>query len=205
MGVPAAERLGLLGGTFDPPHIGHLAAATRCREVLELDRVLLVVAFEPWQKTPWRRISPAEDRLALVEAAVDAAEGIEACRIEIDRGGPSYTIETVEELARRAEAAGRPAPEQFLIVGADLTASLSTWHRSEDLARAVTLVVVSRPSARAPQIPVGWRGIVVDGLEIEVSSSQVRSLLAAGESIEGLVPPAVERCIRARGLYAGGA
>src|SRR6185437_1684705 len=97
-----AERIGLLGGTFDPPHAGHLAAALACRDALALDRLLLVVANHPWQKAPQRRISPAEDRLAMVQAAVDGVPGLEVSRMEIDRGGPSYTIETVDALRQDA-------------------------------------------------------------------------------------------------------
>src|SRR5580700_10467910 len=114
------ERLGLLGGTFDPPTVGHVAAAVGSREQLALDRVLFVVANDPWQKSPRRAVSPAADRLAMVEAAIEGVEGAEVSRIELDRGGPSYSVETVEALARAATEGGAEAPEQFLIVGADV-------------------------------------------------------------------------------------
>jgi nicotinate-nucleotide adenylyltransferase len=204
MSVPGVrgERLGVLGGTFDPPHAGHVAAAAACRDRLGLDRVLFVVANDPWQKSPVRVISPAEDRLAMVAAAVEGIDGAEASRIELDRGGPSYTIETVEALAEAARAEGIPPPEVFLIVGADVVDTLSTWHRSGDLARAVTLVVVGRPGVETPRAVPGWRLEVVDGTGIDVSSSEVRTLVAEERPIGGLVPPAVEHCIALRGLYA---
>jgi nicotinate-nucleotide adenylyltransferase len=204
MSVPRgrAERLGLLGGTFDPPHVGHVAAARACRDGLTLDRVLFVVAHDPWQKSPVRAISPAEDRLAMVVAAVDGVEGAEASRIELDRGGPSYTIETVEALAGAARGRGVPPPEVFLIIGSDVVGTLSTWHRAGDLAKAVTLVVVGRPGIETPGAVPGWRVLVVDGTGIDVSSSEVRTLVAEGLPIGGLVPPSVEHCIRRRGLYA---
>ncbi|MGH9092540.1 MAG: nicotinate-nucleotide adenylyltransferase [Acidimicrobiales bacterium] len=186
-------RLGLLGGTFDPPHEGHLDAARRCRDALGLDRVLLVVANNPWQKAP---STPAADRYAMVEAAVEGVDGVEASRLELDRGGPSYTVETVEALA-----AGRPAPELALVVGADLVPDLGTWHRVDDLRRLVTLAVVSRPGSPRPAAP-GWRVVHVDGGGVDVSSSDVRERLARGLPVGGLVPPAVVRCIRRRGLYA---
>src|ERR1700728_1957786 len=192
------ERLGILGGTFDPPHSGHVAAAVGCRDVLGLDRVLFVVANDPWQKSPLRPISPAEDRLAMVRAAVEGIEGAEASSIELDRGGPSYTVETVEELVRLALASGAPPPDPFLIVGADVVDTLPTWHRVEDLARLVTLVVVGRPGVEAPTELDSWRLEVVGGTGVDVSSSEVRSLVADGQPIKGLVPGAVEHCIRRR-------
>lgn len=197
-----AERLGILGGTFDPPHAGHLAAARAARDALGLDRVLLVVANLPWQKAPSRTITGAEDRLAMVEAAVEGEPGLEASRLELDRGGPSYTIDTVEQLCREKAAAGRPAPELFLVVGADLVPTLDTWERPDDLRRLVTLVVVTRPRSPAPGTPTGWRTVQVDGGGVDVSSSDVRRLLAEGRPVGTAVPEAVVRCIRRRGLYA---
>ncbi len=199
---PRPERLGVLGGTFDPPHMGHVAAASACLEQLGLDRVLFVVANDPWQKSPVRDVTPAADRLAMVEAAVRSVPRAEASRIELDRGGPSYTVETVEALANSARAAGRPDPEQFLIVGADVIGSLPTWHRAACLAELVTLVVLRRPGAPGPDRVPGWRLEVVPGPELDLSSSEVREVLAAGRSAHGLVPEAVERYIEAHNLYA---
>ncbi|HVX20361.1 MAG TPA: nicotinate-nucleotide adenylyltransferase [Acidimicrobiales bacterium] len=198
------ERIGLLGGTFDPPHAGHLAAAVACRDALTLDRLLLVVANHPWQKAPQRRISPAEDRLAMVQAAVRGIPGLEVSRMEIDRGGPSYTVDTVDALRAEAAAAGRPAPEVFLIVGADLVGSLPTWERVDRLRQLVTLVVVSRPRSPAPPDPAGWQVVHLDGGGVDVSSSEIRALLAGGGAVDGLLPDAVIRCIRRRNMYAVG-
>jgi len=196
------ERLGLLGGTFDPPHAGHLAAARASVAELGLDRLLLVVANDPWQKSPHRSVTPAEDRFALVEAAVDGIDGLEASRVEIDRGGPSYTIETVLELLDDAARSGRPAPEIFLVVGADLVETLPTWERADELARLVRLAVVSRPGSVRPEVPAGWEAVAVAGQPVDVSSSGVRALLASGAPVAGLVPDGVIRCIRRRDLYA---
>src|SRR5271169_6912648 len=91
-------RIGIFGGTFDPVHVGHLVAATWAREALGLERVLLVVANVPWQKAGTRAVTPAEDRFLMVQAAVAGVAGLEASRVEIDRGGPSYTVDTVREL-----------------------------------------------------------------------------------------------------------
>jgi nicotinate-nucleotide adenylyltransferase len=198
-----AERVGILGGTFDPPHNGHAAAARAALDALRLDRLLLVVANDPWQKSGQRVISAAGDRLALTEALAAEVPRAEVSHLEIDRGGPSYSVDTAE--AVRAEAMGRGRPtELFLIVGADLVGELETWHRAEDLKDLVTLAVVSRPTSPAPALPPGWRVVRLDGPLVSVSSSEVRDRIAAGHPVEGLVPEGVIRCIRRRGLYAVG-
>ena len=117
----AFVRLGVFGGTFDPPHVGHLVTAVNVRHALALDRVLLVVANVPWQKVGERTVSPAEDRLAMVEAAARGVAGLEVSRLEIDRGGPSYTADTLGELRR-----AHPRAELFLIVGSDAAGAPSS-------------------------------------------------------------------------------
>jgi nicotinate-nucleotide adenylyltransferase len=194
--LPARSRIGIFGGTFDPPHVGHAAAARAAVDALSLDRLLLVVANDPWQKSPTRPITPAEDRFAMAEALAEGLPGVEASRMEIDRGGPSYTIETVDELGG--------GPEIVLVVGADLVPDLGTWERVDQLRRLVTLAVVSRPTAARPPAPAGWRTEWVDGPKVDVSSSAVRAALAAGDPVENMVPEAVIRCMRLRNLYAVG-
>lgn len=194
-----AERIGIFGGTFDPVHVGHLVAALEARQTLALDRVLLVVANDPWQKSGSRVVTPAEDRYAVVEAAVEDVAGLEASRLEIDRGGPSYTIDTVQELA-----AAHGAAELFLIVGADVAAELGTWERAEALSRAVTLVVVERGGVSSGEDPVGWRVVRLSIPALEISSSDLRRRLAEDRTVEFLVPEPAIRCIRRRGLYASG-
>ena len=140
----------------------------------------------------------------MVAAAVEGVPGLEASRIEIDRGGPSYTVDTVEQLRAASIANGEPPPELFVIVGADLVESLPTWERVGELAALVTLAVVSRPRSPGPTVPPGWRAEIVESPGIDVSSSEVRVRLAEGRSVEGLVPDAVVHCIRQRDLYAVG-
>jgi nicotinate-nucleotide adenylyltransferase len=195
------ERIGVFGGTFDPPHNGHAAAAHAVVAALELDRLLLVVANDPWQKSPTRAISAAEDRFALAEAMAAQIPGAEASRLEIDRGGPSYSVETVEQVLA-AHPSDRPAPEIFLVVGADLAPDLDTWERAEDLKALVTVAVVSRPSTPTPVVPPGWRVVSVDGPAVDVSSSEVRHRLLRGETVNEMVPEAVIHCIARRALYA---
>jgi nicotinate-nucleotide adenylyltransferase len=204
--APAPERIGLFGGTFDPPHVGHVAAARAVQDALHLDRLLLVVANDPWQKSSSRHITPAEDRFAMAQALAEEIPGAEASRLEIDRGGPSYTVMTAEALLAEAAAAGRPPPELFLVVGADLVPGLETWERVGDLRQLVTLAVVSRPPASPAALPAppGWRVERVGGPLVDVSSSAVRQALRRGAPIESLVPPAVVHCIRRRNLYAVG-
>jgi nicotinate-nucleotide adenylyltransferase len=199
-GPEPVRRIGILGGTFDPPHIGHAAAAKAVVDALALSRLLLVVANDPWQKSPTRTITPAEDRFAMTQALAESLPGVEASRMEIERGGPSYTVMTVEALLRE-EPAGT---EIVLVVGADLVPDLGTWERVDDLRRLVTLAVVSRPTMPRPTAPEGWRVEWVDGPQVDVSSSGVRSVLAEGGPIEGLVPSEVIRCMALRNLYAVG-
>ena len=194
------ERVGLLGGTFDPPHCGHVAVATSCVRALDLDRVLLVVANEPWQKVPLRSVTPAEDRFAMVEAIAPLVPAAEPSRIEIDRGGPSYTADTVDQLRAEAARRGRSL-DLYLIVGSDLVDSLDTWRRVEDLRASVTLAVAARPHSVALP-PPGWETVFVADDAVDVSSSEVRERLERGLPVDGLVPEEVIRCICSRGLYA---
>lgn len=194
-----AERIGVFGGTFDPPHVGHFVAAVNVRHSLRLDRVLLVVANEPWQKVGTRTITPARDRLAMVEAAVADVAGLEASAVEIERGGQSYTADTLEELAACYPGAGL-----FLIVGADVADDLETWERWEVIRDLATLVVVNRPGAEmaAPPAGAGWRVASVAIPALEISSTDLRARAADGRPLDYLVPPGAIRCIRERGLYA---
>jgi nicotinate-nucleotide adenylyltransferase len=192
-------RIGLFGGTFDPIHVGHLVAAVNVRHELNLDRLLLVVANQPWQKEGMRSITPAEDRFAMVEAAVGGVSGLEAARIEIDRGGPSYTADTVSEIA-----ASEPDASLFVVVGADVADVLDTWERGEVIAGLATLVVVNRPGAvRTAPLPA-WRVVEVEVPALEVSSTDLRARAADGRPLDYLVPESVVQTIRTRSLYADG-
>ena len=193
------ERIGVFGGTFDPPHVGHLVTAVNVRHACRLDRVLLVVNGVPWQKIGSREISPAEDRFALVVAAVADVDGLEASRMEIDRGGLSFTADTLAELL-----AEDPERELFVILGSDAAAGLPTWSRSEEVRDSSTIVVVDRPGA-ATQPPLqGWRWERVEVPRLEVSSTDLRARVSDGRPLDYLVTHEVVDCIDARGLYRDG-
>lgn len=195
------ERIGIFGGTFDPIHVGHLVAAVNARHALQLDRVIMMVANVPWQKAGIRAVSTAEDRLALVEAAVGGVPGVEAGTQEIERGGESYTADTLAEMAAK-----NPDDELFLIIGWDVAPVLTSWERWEEVQRLATLVVVNRPDYRPPPalVEAGWRVAEVTVPNLEISSSDLRARAAEGRPLDYLVPAAGVRCIRARGMYAGG-
>jgi nicotinate-nucleotide adenylyltransferase len=179
-------------------HVGHLAAAVNVRHALSLERVLLVVANIPWQKAGERSVTDAEDRYALVQSAAVGLEGIEASRLEIDRGGPSYTADTLSELAGR-----HPGAELFLVVGSDVVSELHTWERADEVGRHSTLVAVARPGVTVTPPPPSWRMEVVEVPALDVSSTDLRARVAAGRPIDVLVPAGAVREIRRRGLYAG--
>jgi nicotinate-nucleotide adenylyltransferase len=194
-----AARIGVFGGTFDPIHVGHLVAAVNARHAMRLDRVLMVVANVPWQKED-RVVTPAEDRLAVVEAAVGGVPGLEANRMEIDRGGPSYTADTIAALSEMY-----PQSELFLIVGWDVAGELTTWERWETIQRLCTLLVVNRPGVGGrPRglAGTGWRLAEVVVPNLEISSTDLRARAADGRPLDYLIPEAAVHCIRSRGLYA---
>ena len=191
----APRRIGIFGGTFDPPHVGHLVAAIDARQALDLDVVLLVVANAPWQKVGSRQVSPASDRFAMVEAAVADAPGLEVSDIEMARGGLSYTADTLKAMAQR-----HPGAELFLVLGNDAAAGFATWERHEEVAERAHLVVVDRPGTPTP-IDDGFSWTRVDIPELEISSTELRQRVAEGRSIRYLTPEGVATCIEERGLY----
>lgn len=187
------ERVGILGGTFDPPHVGHTAMAQGVRRALGLDRVLFIVANVPWQKASDQVVTAAEDRFAMVSAALAGEEGLKASRLEIDRGGVTYTVDSLEQLRRE-----RPGDELFLIIGADVVARLASWHRADELDAMCAIVAVPRPGAPRSNRPgVQW----VEVATPDVSSTTVRARVAVGDSIDDLVAPAVRVLIASRGWY----
>jgi nicotinate-nucleotide adenylyltransferase len=188
-------RIGVFGGTFDPPHIAHLLVAMDARDALGLDEVLLVVAGEPWQKSGLRSISPAEVRLEMTRLAVEGVDRLSACDLEVRRGGSSYTVDTLRELHD-----ARPGAELLLILGADAAAGLHTWDRAEGLAGLCSIVVADRPGTIEP-VPEGFEVGRLEVPRLDLSSTELRDRVATGRSVRFLVPDAVRSFIESRGLY----
>lgn len=176
--------------------MGHLVTAVNVRHALALDEVILMVANVPWQKEGTRSITPAEDRWAMVDAAVRDVPGLVAGRTEIDHGGPSFTADTLALLARE-----RPDAALFTIVGDDAAAGLPTWDRFEEVVARSSMVVVDRPGE-----PVRLDGdiewIHVEVPRLEVSSTDLRARFTDGRPLDYLVIDPVLEVIAARGLYA---
>jgi nicotinate-nucleotide adenylyltransferase len=188
-------RVGIFGGSFDPVHNAHVALARVALTQLGLDEVRWVPASQAWQKS--RTMTPAADREAMVRLAIAGEPRFVLERCELARGGNSFTLDTVKEL-RAAE----PGTEWFLILGQDQYAGLHTWRDWRELVGLVTLVIAPRPDAATvdPQVANTPHRTVELPL-MKDSSTDIRELLAAGESIEALVPPAVARYIEQHHLY----
>jgi nicotinate-nucleotide adenylyltransferase len=195
---PSPQRLGLLGGTFDPPHRGHLAAALAVRDALGLDRVDFLVANDPWQKSGDRDVTSAAIRLQMVRALTDDVDGIGVDDREVRRGGPTYTVETLEELAIEC-----PGTDVFMIVGQDTADRIHTWHRHEDLLALSTLVIVNREQ-NAQHVPAALADARVQFVSmplIDVSSTSVRAAAGSGDDVSGMTSAGVADIVRANGLY----
>lgn len=190
------RRIGIFGGTFDPIHRAHLAVAAAARTHADLDLVLFVVAGMP----PHKRhdvAESAEHRLRLVEAAVSGQAGLAVSRIELDRDGPSYTVDTLQELE-----AVYPGAAFFLIIGEDSLVDLPKWHAPEGILNRAHLLVVPRPEPHAP-IPESLAGhyTLLPFQEDVTSSTEVRRRLAEDEALDDLIPDAVAEVIRQEGYY----
>jgi nicotinate-nucleotide adenylyltransferase len=186
-----------MGGTFDPIHLGHLRAAENAREALALERVLFVPAGLPPHK-PAGALSSATDRFAMVALAAATHPLFVPADLEIRRDGPSYTAETLTELARE-----RPEDELYLIVGADTLPEMSTWREPERVFSLCTVAVAARPGGNDGKgtAPAGARVVAVPGPGLGVSATTVRQRVREGQSVRYLVPDAVADYIAKRRLY----
>lgn len=205
--APADRRVGILGGTFDPIHYGHLVIAEEVCEALSLDRVLFVPAAVPPHKIGLS-ITPAEHRAAMVELAIAGNPGFAVSRIELEREGPSYTADTLETLAGEAVRQG-VARDLFFILSTEALAGLAGWHDPDRILSMCRLAVVQRPGTAVPTRPelearFGERAeriMLVETVPLAHSASAVRARAATGRSIRYLVPPAVEAYICDHRLY----
>jgi len=199
-------KFGLLGGTFDPIHLGHLIIAETVREHLKLSKVIFIPAGQPWLKAD-REITAAEHRLRMVEIAISGNPYFEVSTYEIDKPGPSYSVDTVAYERSRIG----PDAELYFIVGCDALAELPRWHEPARLVAMCRLVGVGRPSVPKPKIKALEEAIpgisprinLLDEPQISISSSEIRERVGAGISIRYLVPPEVEDYIYEHKLYKG--
>lgn len=189
-------RIGVFGGTFDPPHVGHLVTAVNVRHALDLDLMLLMVNNVPWQKVGSRPITPARDRLAMVAAAVADVDRLEAGDHEIEAGGHSFTADTLATLG-----AEYPGAELFTVVGDDAAAGIRTWERADEVISRSRMVVVDRPGEHVElDADVDW--VRVEVPRLEVSSTDLRARWNDGRPLDYLVTDEVLAVVAERGLYA---
>ena len=197
-------RLGLLGGTFDPVHLGHVAVAQAVAEQLNLDQVWFLPAGQPWMRRG-ERLAPAQQRREMVELAVRSNPRFALCAAELDRPGDTYTVDTLEQL--RSDQGDDD--ELFFIMGADTLVGFSQWKDPARILELATVVVARRPgydretlTALEAQVPgVAQRIRMLQTPLLEVSATEVRRRTSDGQSIHDLVPSAVAEYIEARGLY----
>jgi nicotinate-nucleotide adenylyltransferase len=185
-------RLGILGGTFDPIHLGHLRAAESAREALALESVAFVPAHVPPHRA--QTAASARDRFAMVALATAGNPRFGVSDVELERAGPSYTVDTLRELRAKT-----PGAELVLIVGGDTFPEMGTWRDHETVFSLATVAVVGRPGAAA--LPDGSRAVTVEGVGLPISSSEIRCRVAQRRSIRYLVADAVAEYIEKRGLY----
>jgi nicotinate-nucleotide adenylyltransferase len=195
-------RIGVLGGTFDPIHLGHLAVAKAALECAHLDRVLFVPSAQPPHRAV--AVAPAEDRLAMTRLAIQGEPNFDVTDVEVRRGGRSYTVDTLSELQHAF-----PNDELFLILGWDAARLFRTWHEPERVSDLASVVIVDRPGLEPPK-PSELGGLKIDPVRVvlchartpDVSGSALRRAIAVGQPpVTGQLPPAVERYIAEHRLY----
>jgi nicotinate-nucleotide adenylyltransferase len=189
-------RLGVLGGTFDPPHVGHLLAASDAFEALSLDKLLFVPAKVPPYKSRTVQASP-DQRLRMLELTIGGDARFEASRLELDRDGLSFTVDTLQTLSEST-----PEPSLFMLIGEDLATQIASWRDAARIAELATIVVLvratsSEQSALETTLPM----MRLQTRRIELSSTEIRDRVRAGRSIHGFVTDAVSAFIDAAGLY----
>ncbi|CAN3980617.1 nicotinate-nucleotide adenylyltransferase [Kitasatospora purpeofusca] len=195
--APAKRRVGVMGGTFDPIHHGHLVAASEVASAFHLDEVIFVPTGQPWQKSD-REVTPAEDRYLMTVIATAENPQFSVSRIDIDREGPTYTVDTLRDLR-----ALHPDADLFFITGADALAQILSWRDSEELFSLAHFIGCTRPGHVLTDagLPVGGVSLV-EVPALAISSTDCRDRVAKGEPVWYLVPDGVVRYIDKRALYA---
>jgi nicotinate-nucleotide adenylyltransferase len=188
-------RVGLYGGSFDPPHLGHWMVAHAAREEAGLDRLLVIPAAQSPFK-PGRQPAPAAHRCAMLRLTFAGDPWVELDESELSRGGISYTVDTVRACRKRL-----PADDLFYLIGADNVESLPAWREASALAELVQFLIIPRPGEAPSPLPTGFSGQLLNGHGVDVSSSEVRSRIASGRPFDHLLRPGVPDLIRNNRLY----
>jgi nicotinate-nucleotide adenylyltransferase len=198
MTVGRAQRIGVLGGTFDPIHNGHLVAASEVAHALELQEVIFVPTGQPWQKED-RHLSPSEDRYLMTVIATAFDPLLTVSRVDLDREGETYTVDTLADL----RAARGPEAEFFFILGADALSGIKTWHNTENLYSLAHFVGCTRPGHPIDKtdLPEDGDFTLIELPALEISSTACRERVRGGRPIRYLVPDGVIEYIAKRGLY----
>lgn len=183
-------RIGILGGTFDPIHNGHILVAESVLELLDLDKILFVPTFQPWQKTNYTQV---QHRIAMIQLAIADDPRFELNLVDVERGGPTYSIDTVSDIQKQ-----HPDAQLFFILGSDAANSLPTWKNIQELTRKVQFIVIDRPGSKFSGFEQ-LQQVSIDALD--VSATDIRKLIGEGKSVFDLVPPAVAAYIQENGLY----
>jgi len=197
-------EIGIFGGTFDPIHCGHLAVAKRVRRALDLERIIFMPTGQPWLKGN-QDVSVARHRVEMVRLAIEGESGFELSTMEVERPGPTYTVDTLKELRHQLGFEAR----LFFLVGSDAFADFPKWKEPKRILIMCRLVVFGRPGFPLPSLKrleqtlpgISQRVIFADTPEVDVSATEIRRRVAQGLPINGMVPPAVQRYIETNHLY----
>ncbi|MFC2039662.1 nicotinate-nucleotide adenylyltransferase [Chloroflexota bacterium] len=203
MEVVTKLKIGIYGGTFDPVHNGHLRVAEHATKVLGLEKIVFIPAGNPYLK-PGRPVASASDRLAMLKLSIAGQDRMEVSRLEMDRAGVTYTVDTMRQLKE-----AHPEVDLYFILGQDILPELPRWHQPAELLELCRIVAAPRPGANPPDLTAlgkllpgsEERIILLTGPEIDLSASGIRHTAARGDDISGMVSAAVAGYIREQGLY----